>query len=87
MYGQFPLERMPSFLKHADALLVSLKPDPIFAMTIPGKLQTYLSVGLPVLAMLDGEGADLVERSGVGLVSPAGNPVALAIASAVWRVR
>jgi glycosyltransferase involved in cell wall biosynthesis len=78
MYGQFPLERMPSFLKHADALLVSLKPDPIFAMTIPGKLQTYLSVGLPVLAMLDGEGADLVERSGVGLVSPAGNPVALA---------
>lgn len=78
MYGRFPLERMPSFLKHADALLVSLKADPIFAMTIPGKLQTYLSAGLPVIAMLDGEGADLVERSGVGLVSPAGNAAALA---------
>lgn len=78
MYGRFPLERMPSFLKHADALLVSLKSDPIFSMTIPGKLQTYLSAGVPVIAMLDGEGADLVERSGVGLVSPAGNSAALA---------
>lgn len=78
MYGRFPLERMPSFLKHADALLVTLKADPIFAMTIPGKLQTYLSAGIPVIAMLDGEGADLVDRSGVGLVSPAGNSAALA---------
>jgi colanic acid biosynthesis glycosyl transferase WcaI len=78
MYGRFPLERMPSFLKHADALLVSLKANPIFAMTIPGKLQTYLSAGFPIIAMLDGEGADLVERSGVGLVSPAGNATALA---------
>lgn len=78
MHGRFPLEKMPSFFKHADALLVSLKNDPIFAMTIPGKLQTYLSSGIPVLGMLDGEGADLIHRSGAGLTCQAGDAAGLA---------
>lgn len=71
--GRFPLERMRSFYRHADALLVCLRPEPIFSLTIPGKLQSYLAEGLPILAMLDGEGADLVRQSAAGLVSPAGN--------------
>ena len=37
--ARFPVERMPSFYAHADALLVSLKRDPVFSMTIPGKVQ------------------------------------------------
>lgn len=77
-FGQYPVERMPSFFKHADALLVSLKDTPIFAMTIPGKLQSYLAAGIPVLAMLDGEGAEIVETAGAGLSSPAGHGRALA---------
>lgn len=76
--GRFPLERMRSFYLHADALLVSLKAEPIFSMTIPGKLQSYLAEGLPILAMLDGEGADVITRSSAGLASPAGNGTALA---------
>jgi colanic acid biosynthesis glycosyl transferase WcaI len=78
MYGRFPIERMPSFFMHADALLVSLKDEPIFAMTIPGKLQTYLSAGIPVIGMLNGEGADLIERSGAGCTCPAGDAAGLA---------
>ena len=78
LYGRFPLGRMPSFFRHADALLVCLADDPIFAMTIPGKVQTYLSTGLPVLAMLDGEGADLIKQSGAGLTCPAGDSEGLA---------
>lgn len=78
MYGRFPIERMPSFFMHADALLVSLKDEPIFAMTIPGKLQTYLSAGIPVIGMLNGEGADLIERSGAGCTCPAGDAARLA---------
>ena len=77
-FGQYPVERMPSFFKHADALLVSLKDTPIFAMTIPGKLQSYLAAGIPVLAMLDGEGAEIVETAGAGFSSPAGHGRALA---------
>lgn len=73
------MSRMPSFYKHADALLVSLKDEPIFAMTIPGKLQSYLAAGIPVLAMLNGEGADIVDEFGAGLSCPAGDGPALAV--------
>jgi len=81
MLGRHPVERMPSFYVHAGALLVSLKDEPIFAMTIPGKLQSYLAAGIPVLAMLNGEGAELVSASCAGLVCPAGDDVALADAA------
>lgn len=78
MLGRYPLERMPSFYAHAGALLVSLKDEPTFAMTIPGKLQSYLSAGIPILAMLNGEGADIVFRSGAGICCKAGDGAALA---------
>jgi colanic acid biosynthesis glycosyl transferase WcaI len=80
MVGAYPLDRMPSFFKHADALLVPLKAEPIFAMTIPGKVQTYLASGKPILAMLDGEGAQVVRESGAGIACGAGNAVGLAAA-------
>lgn len=78
MLGRFPVSRMPSFFMHADALLVALKADPVFAMTSPGKIQSYLACGRPVLAMLDGEGAAVVEEAGAGLTSPAGDSTLLA---------
>nr|WP_275983127.1 glycosyltransferase family 4 protein [Propionivibrio soli] len=80
LLGRYPIERMPSFYKHADALLVSLKESPIFAMTIPGKLQSYLASGLPILAMLNGEGAQIISSSGAGLSCRAGDGNALAAA-------
>ena len=82
--GRFPLERMPSFYRRADALLLCLKDEPIFSMTIPGKLQSYLAAGVPVLAMLNGEGAEVVERSRSGLTCRAGD--AQGLASAVRRL-
>lgn len=76
--GQHPLERMPSFFKHADALLVTLRDEPTFSMTIPGKLQAYLAAGLPILGMLNGEGARVIEMARAGFVAPAGNGPKLA---------
>jgi glycosyltransferase involved in cell wall biosynthesis len=78
MLGRHPIERMPSFFRVASALLVSLKKEPIFGMTIPGKVQSYLATGLPILAMLDGEGASVIEQSGAGLACAAGDGLALA---------
>lgn len=78
MLGRFPTERMPSFFLHADALLVSLKPDPVFTMTAPGKIQSYLAAGRPVLAALDGEGAAVIEEARAGFASPAGDAERLA---------
>jgi glycosyltransferase involved in cell wall biosynthesis len=73
-----PIESMPALFRAVDALLVSLKPDTIFSKTIPGKVQSYLAAGVPVLAMLDGEGARVIEEAEAGFVSPAGDGVALA---------
>jgi glycosyltransferase involved in cell wall biosynthesis len=78
MVGRHPQSRMPEFFAHANALLVSLKRDPTFAMTIPGKVQSYLASGIPVLAMLDGEGAKVIEEAGAGLVCNASDSIALA---------
>jgi len=77
MTGRFPIERMPSFFAHADALLVSLKANDIFTMTIPGKLQTYLSSGLPIIAALDGEGAEVVRDACAGYICKASDANAL----------
>jgi glycosyltransferase involved in cell wall biosynthesis len=52
---------------------VSLKDEPIFSMTIPGKLQSYLAAGIPVVAMLNGEGAEIVKQSKAGLTCNAGD--------------
>ena len=78
MLGRHPVERMPAFFKHANALLVSLKDEPIFSMTIPGKIQSYLASGIPIIAMLNGEGADVIKNSRSGLTCNAGDSVGLA---------
>jgi len=80
MLGRHPVEMMPEFFAAADAMLVSLKAQPIFAMTIPGKVQSYLACGRPVIAMLDGEGATVIEESGAGYPCAAGDAGALAAA-------
>lgn len=78
MLGRFPVERMPAFFAGADALLVTLRKDPIFSLTIPAKVQSYLGAGKPILGMLDGEGANVIEEAEAGFVGPAGNAAALA---------
>ena len=78
--GRFPIDRMPSFFAHADALLVSLKKDPVFSLTIPAKLQTYLMTGKPILGMLDGEGSRIIKESNSGISCPASNSKSLAAA-------
>ena len=81
LLGRFGVERMPSFFAHADALLVSLKRDPVFSLTIPGKVQPYLMSGIPLLGMLDGEGAEVIRDADAGLVCSSGDAKGLALAA------
>lgn len=78
LLGKHPVETMPRFFSFADALLVTLKKDPIFSLTIPAKLQSYLACARPVIAALDGAGADVVEESKSGIICPPGNSNELA---------
>jgi glycosyltransferase involved in cell wall biosynthesis len=78
LLGWHPPMSMPAFFGHADALLVTLRSDLIFSLTVPSKVQTYLACGKPILAALNGEGAVILEQSGAGVVGPAEDGRALA---------
>ena len=73
IYQSYPLDRMGSFFLHADALLVSLSNQKVFNMTIPGKIQFYLSSGIPIIGMICGEGAKVIRKSKSGYVCKSGD--------------
>lgn len=73
-----PAEAMPAYFSHADLMLATLRREPIFAYTIPSKLQSYLACGKAVVAALEGEGARVVEEAGCGWTVPPEDPGALA---------
>jgi glycosyltransferase involved in cell wall biosynthesis len=83
--GRFPSSAMPGILAQASALLVTLARSPIMAQTIPSKVQAYLAAGKPILAALDGEGADVVRDANAGIASAAED--ARGLANAVRRLR
>ena len=75
-----PMAQVGAYLNHADALLVHLKKDPLFTITIPSKTQAYMAAGKPLLMAVDGDAADLVREAGCGVVSESESPEALATA-------
>ena len=76
-----PMAEVGAYLNAADALLVHLRKDPLFEITIPSKTQAYMTVGKPLLMAVDGDAADLVRQSGGGVVAESENPEALACAA------
>jgi glycosyltransferase involved in cell wall biosynthesis len=82
--GRFPMETMPGLMAKASALLVSLADQPIFAATVPNKVQAYMAAGRPILACLNGEGACLVDDAKAGITIPAED--AQGLANAVLRL-
>jgi glycosyltransferase involved in cell wall biosynthesis len=82
--GRYPVETVPGLMQKSSVLLVSLADQPIFAATVPNKVQAYMAVGRPILACLNGEGARLVLEAGAGLAVPAED--AHGLAEAVLRL-
>lgn len=78
LIGNVPINRIGSFFNHADALFLSLKDEPTFKKTIPGKLQTYLSTGKPIIAMISGEAQKIIKIAKCGFVCDAGDFSSLA---------
>lgn len=76
--GRFKSIEMPNFFVHADVMLVSLKQEDIFALTIPSKIQTYMASGKPIVSMLDGAGNEIIESANCGLTAAAGDYKTLA---------
>jgi glycosyltransferase involved in cell wall biosynthesis len=76
--GRKPYLEMLPFFKKADVMLVSLTNEYIFSLTVPAKIQAYMSAGRPLIASLAGEGAKLVEESQSGVTCAPQTPSALA---------
>jgi glycosyltransferase involved in cell wall biosynthesis len=76
--GYFSVELMPALMAKAAALLVTLADMEIFRLTIPSKIQAYLAAGRPIIACLNGVGAEIVQEAGAGVTVPAENALALA---------
>ena len=77
IHKSYPFKRMGSFFQHADILLVSLLNKKVFNMTIPGKVQFYLSSGVPIIGMICGEGAKIIRESKGGFVCDSGDYLSL----------
>ena len=76
-----PMAEVGAYLNAADALLVHLRKDPLFEITIPSKTQAYMTVGRPLLMAVDGDAAVLVRQSGGGVVAESENAEGLARAA------
>ena len=74
LLGRRSVESMPRYFSLADILLVTLKKKPIFEITIPSKIQSYLACAKPIIAALEGEGAEVIKEASAGITCSAENP-------------
>ena len=73
LLGRYPLEDMPDLFIHADVMLVSLKNQEIFSLTIPSKIQSYMAFGKPIVSMINGIGNEIIKEAGCGNTAVAGD--------------
>lgn len=73
-----PMQEVGAYLSAADVLLVHLRKDHLFSITIPSKTQAYMAVSKPILMAVNGDAADLVRQSGGGIVAESEDPHSLA---------
>ena len=78
--GRYPVERIPALYALADVLLIHLKDDPLFRITIPSKTYAYLASGKPILAAVAGDAAQVVTEAGAGITCVPEDPEQLVAA-------
>ncbi len=62
-------EEIPSYCNYADSMYLSLTDKGVFKNTVPAKLQTYLALGKPILAVISGEAATIIKNADCGYVN------------------
>ncbi len=67
-YGSMPLSEMPKMYALADAMLVTLEDKSYANMTIPGKVQSYMAVGKPIIASINGSTSSFIKENNIGYV-------------------
>lgn len=79
-HGRKPVEKMPFYYAKADAMLVTMKDNPEIALTLPGKVQSYMAAGRTIIGAIGGETAQVIHDAGCGICVAPENGQALAAA-------
>jgi len=66
-HGRKPLEEMPKYYAMADAMLVTMQKDKALSLTLPGKVQTYMAAGKPIIGAIDGETQSVITDAECGI--------------------
>lgn len=77
-HGRHPIEEMPKYYAKADAMLITMKKDPVISLTLPGKIQSYMAAGKPIIGAIDGEAQRVILESKCGFCTDAENASGLA---------
>lgn len=80
-HGRKPVEAMPEYYAMADVMLVTMLDDPVISLTLPGKVQTYMAAGKPILAASGGEIENIIGDTKCGICCPPKDAKALADAA------
>ena len=78
-HGRRPIEDMPFFYSLADAMIVTLSKNELISKTLPGKVQSYMASGKPIIGAVDGETKEVINESGCGYVCDAEDYESLAL--------
>lgn len=73
LLGRKKPEEIPSYLAWCDVAFISFADNPLFEMTIPAKLQSYMACGMPILAVAGGETKRIVEEAECGVCCKLGD--------------
>lgn len=76
-YGPKPAAEAAQYYKKADVCVLTLDGSTHIGDTLPGKLQTYMAAGKPVIAAANGATKEIIEESHCGICTPAGDDRAL----------
>lgn len=72
-YGRKPLPEMPKYYGFADAMLITLKDDSTISSTLPGKIQSYMAAGKPIIGAINGEAQRVIHDAQCGFCCEAEN--------------
>jgi glycosyltransferase involved in cell wall biosynthesis len=77
-YSSQPSARMPSVVGSFDVALIPLKRLELFKGALPSKMFEAMAAAVPLLASIEGEARELVEKARAGLCIEPENPNAMA---------
>ena len=72
-YGPKPFKEAMEYYRVADACILTLDGSTHIGDTLPGKVQTYMAAGKPILGAMNGAGFEVIEESGAGKCVKAGD--------------